>query len=175
MAIQQVASPLGVVLGYALTFGLKTGIAVDGVCNLLIMLIYLINELILQWGYSYIIQCILLLGLAIGTSFIDESYFLTNVRLANDVKVIEGSEAPKEEELKEGDEETKKKEETPEDIKKREEEEELKRQEELTPEGSYDEDDISIYYDYTDEDTNEIPSFFKHMKSIFQQRVNNIT
>jgi len=47
MAIQQVASPLGVVLGYALTFGLKTGIAVDGVCNLLIMLIYLINELIL--------------------------------------------------------------------------------------------------------------------------------
>jgi len=31
MAIQQVASPLGVVLGYALTFGLKTSIAVDGV------------------------------------------------------------------------------------------------------------------------------------------------
>jgi hypothetical protein len=31
MAIQQVASPLGLVLGYALTFGTKTYIAVDGV------------------------------------------------------------------------------------------------------------------------------------------------
>jgi hypothetical protein len=31
MAVQQVASPLGVVLGYALTYGTKTYIAVDGV------------------------------------------------------------------------------------------------------------------------------------------------
>ena len=50
--------------------------------------------------------------------------------------------------------------------------EEKKRKEELTPEGSYDEDDISIYYDFTDEDTAEIPSFFNHMKEMFQYKVN---
>ena len=31
MAIQQVASPLGLVLGYALTFGMKKAVTVDGV------------------------------------------------------------------------------------------------------------------------------------------------
>ena len=162
MAVQQVASPLGVVLGYALTFGLKQAIAVDG------------------WGYSYIVQCILLLALAIGLSFVDDLYFMTNIRLANEEKIIEVIPVTNEEGIVEGEDEEKKekeerekrlKEETSEEKKKREEEEEIKRKEELTPEGSYDEDDISIYYDFTDEDTAEIPSFFNHMKEIFQYKV----
>ena len=163
MAVQQVASPLGVVLGYALTFGLKTAITLDG------------------WGYSYIIQCILLLALAIGLSFVEDLYFMTNIRLVNEEKILvvipvtneEGIVEGEDKEKKEKEEKEKKlKEESPEEKKKREEDEEKKRKEELTPEGSYDEDDISIYYDFTDEDTAEIPSFFNHMKEMFQYKVN---
>jgi hypothetical protein len=49
----------------------------------------------------------------------------------------------------------------------------LREKEELTPEGSYDEDDISIYYDYTDENNGkEMPTFFASLGALCQQRVN---
>lgn len=60
------------------------------------------------------------------------------------------------------------------DEEKNRQEEELKKMEELTPMGSYNEDDISIYYDYTDEESaEETPGFFKHLAAMCKERVIN--
>ncbi len=56
----------------------------------------------------------------------------------------------------------------------KEKEEQLKKddkEEDITPEGSYDENDVSVYYDFTDEDTNEYPTFFKYIGNLCKQKV----
>ncbi len=102
----------------------------------------------------------------------DNIYFKTNIKLANEVDVLEVDKLKEEE---------KEKNKEPIDADKKMEEEKQKlgdnkkikdeEKEELTPEGSYDENDISIYYDFTDEDTIKTDNFFLHMKEMCRQKV----
>lgn len=112
--------------------------------------------------------------LGLWVSFLDPIWFYTNIKLVNPPIVIEikkntGNEEeaiePLNKPLSENLQQNNK-----ENSKEPEPEQEPVPEQEETP-GSYDEDDISIYYDYTNEETEDKPNVFKYAGEIFKQKV----